>query len=59
MTIELIDDLLSIRKMQVVIGYQSRTKKGTFRKGSSFYDFMDNRIGKYLDDIKDLTHGTH
>ena len=52
LTIEAFDDLLSLRKVQSIIGASRTTAKGTFRKGSSFYDFMDRRIDKLTEDLK-------
>ena len=51
LTIDAFDDLLSLRKVQVIIGAQRTTSKGTFRKGSSFYDFMDRRMNQLTDDL--------
>ena len=55
--IECIDDLLLMQRSMSIINSQRRTAKGTLRKGAGFYDFMDNRVGNLVDELKEIEDG--
>ena len=43
-----IQDMLNIQKMQSIITNFSRTKSGRIRKGSEYYNLLDNRLNELV-----------
>lgn len=52
--IESIDDMLSMQRMECVIGSQSRTATGRIRKKSSLMDFYDRRLQACVDELNEI-----
>lgn len=50
--IELIDDLLSVQRMQSIIQFNRFTATGRIRKNSSLSDMINTRLDNFISDLK-------
>jgi len=51
-TIKFIDDVLALKKIELIINGQKYTPRGRLRKNSSLLDIIDGRLNQLVSDLK-------